>query len=1035
MVQLLEPRLLLSAVTNTNDSGAGSLRQAILDSNTTGGVDTISFAIAGAGVQTISLLSQLPDLTDAVIIDGTTQGVSATPLIELDGTSAGAGANGLVITGGGSTVKGLAINRFTASGIRIQTLGGNTIQGNFIGTDAAGTADLGNGLHGVYNVNTPGNLIGGTTAAARNVISGNDQHGVVIQGGISSSNVVQGNYIGTNAAGTAALGNTLGGILVQHSQANTIGGTTVAERNIVSGNGANGVYLFGSGTSSTLLRGNYIGTDVNGTADLGNTLSGVQVDNGAATNTIGGTTAGARNIISGNDRFGITIQGTAATGNSVEGNLIGTNAAGTGAIGNTFSGITLYDAGSNTIGGTTASARNVISGNLQNGVYLSQAGAESNLVQGNFIGTDINGTADLGNTFNGVLFDAQASSNTIGGTIAGARNVISGNNQNGIRLVGPGGLSGGPASNLIQGNYIGTDVNAVADLGNTQNGVQILQSKENTVGGAVAGAGNVISGNDQNGVQLWLGDNAQNLVQGNRIGTNAAGTAALANSLNGVQILSSSGNTIGGTVVAARNVISGNAESGVFIEGGKNMANVVRGNFIGTTATGTAALGNTQNGVKVLNSTGNTIGGTTPSARNVISGNNQNGIYLFAGGFVGNTVQGNYIGINAGGTADLGNTENGVLVEGFRNLIGGTAAGAGNVISGNDRFGVEIGGSSSSENTVQGNYIGTNPEGTGAIGNSLSGVTIYDGNSNLIGGSVLIGGTVVGAGNVISGNLENGIFLNGSGATNRGHNLVEGNRIGTNAAGTADLGNLHNGVLISGTFGAVVGGNVAAAGNLISGNDQNGVYLLGVTTRETEISRNRIGTDVAGLPLGNTLSGVRISNAVSNYIGALSVSSGAGKANIIAYNGENGVSVTGGLSANNRVLTNIMFLNTGLGIDLNDDGVTPNDIDDPDTGANKLQNFPVISSAVLSGSNLTVTYTIPSISPNSTFGIRVDFYIADSAGQEGQKLLAVGGIATQGTTGMHTMAAQGAVVGSKIVLTATDNQGNTSEFSAAVTVT
>ncbi len=1031
MVQVLEPRRLLSAVTNTNDSGAGSFRQAILDSNTTGGVDTISFAIPGAGVHTISLLSQLPDLTDAVIIDGTTQGVSATPLIELDGTSAGAGVNGLVITGGGSTVKGLAINRFTASGIRIQALGGNTIQGNFIGTNAAGNADLGNGLHGVYNVNTPGNLIGGTTAAARNVISGNDQHGVVIQGGISSSNVVQGNYIGTNAAGTTALGNTLGGILVQHSQANTIGGTTAAERNIVSGNGANGVYLLGSGTSSTLLQGNYIGTDVNGTADLGNFLSGVQIDNGAATNTIGGTTAGARNIISGNNRFGITIQGTAATGNTVAGNLIGTNAAGTGAIGNTFSGITLYDAGSNTIGGTTASARNVISGNLQNGVYLSQAGAESNVVQGNFIGTDINGTADLGNTFNGVLFDAQASSNTIGGTSAGARNVISGNNQNGIRLVGSGGLSGGPASNLIQGNYIGTDVNAVADLGNTQNGVQILQSKENTIGGSVAGAGNVISGNDQNGVQLWLGANAANLVQGNRLGTNAAGTAALANGLNGVQILSSSGNTIGGSTVAARNVISGNAESGVFIQSGVSMPNVVRGNFIGTNATGTADLGNTQDGVKVMNSTGNTIGGTTPSARNVISGNNQNGIHLIAGGGIlaqGNSVvQGNYIGINAAGTADLGNTGSGVLVEGFANLIGGTTAGAGNVISGNDRFGVEI--SSGGGNNVQGNYIGANPEGTGAIGNSLSGVTIYDGNSNLI------GGPVAGAGNVISGNLQNGIFLNGSGATNLGHNFVEGNRIGTNAAGTADLGNLHNGVLISGTTGAVVGGNVAEKSNLISGNDQNGVYLLGVTTRETEISRNRIGTDAAGLPLGNTLSGVRISNAVSNYIGTASGASGAGRANIIAYNGENGVSVTGGLSANNRILTNTMFLNSGLGIDLDNDGVTPNDIDDPDTGANKLQNFPVISSAVLSGSNLTVTYSIPSISPNSTFGIRVDFYIADSAGQEGQKLLAVGGIATQGTTGMHTMAAQGAVVGSKIVLTATDNKGNTSEFSAAFTVT
>src|SRR2546423_135484 len=161
-------------VTNTNDSGAGSLRQAILDANANPGSDTIAFNIPGSGVDTISLLSQLANITDPVIIDGTTQpGFSGSPIIEINGTAAGAGVGCFALIGGGNTIKGLVMNRFSGTVIHIATGGGNTIQGNYIGTNAAGTAASANSVGGIFITGSNNNLIGGTTTAARNVISGN----------------------------------------------------------------------------------------------------------------------------------------------------------------------------------------------------------------------------------------------------------------------------------------------------------------------------------------------------------------------------------------------------------------------------------------------------------------------------------------------------------------------------------------------------------------------------------------------------------------------------------------------------------------------------------------------------------------------------------------------------------------------------------------------------------------------------------------------------------------------------------------------
>ncbi len=184
-----------------------TLRAAIQEANALGGADTINFSIPPTGAKTISPLSALPAITEAVTIDGTTQpGFAGSPIIELNGAGAGASVNGIAVTAGtGSTIKGLVINSFNASGILLQSASGaNIVQGNYIGTNIAGTAAMGNGGNGVSVLNgSPNNLIGGTAAGTRNVISAN-LRGVLLTG---SGNAVAGNYIGTDAAGAADLGN------------------------------------------------------------------------------------------------------------------------------------------------------------------------------------------------------------------------------------------------------------------------------------------------------------------------------------------------------------------------------------------------------------------------------------------------------------------------------------------------------------------------------------------------------------------------------------------------------------------------------------------------------------------------------------------------------------------------------------------------------------------------------------------------------------------------------------------------------------
>jgi VCBS repeat-containing protein/parallel beta-helix repeat protein len=287
------------------DKGADgfvSLREAILAANATanaGGPDRINFDIVGP--QTINVgatgLGALPTITDAVIIDGTTDpDFAVAPVIVLDGASAGAGANGLQIDlSGGSIIKGLVIDNFRGSGLRIGGSGGNLIQGNYIGIDATGAVAAGNSGYGIL-LASGNNVVGGTSVPERNVISGSGIDGVYVAG--SSGNIVQGNYIGTNAAGTAALGNTEDDVWLNDASNNTIGGTVAGAGNVISGNGWSGVAFTGGGAGN-VVQGNLIGVDSSGTAALANLRQGVQLA-GSNSATIGGVTAGTGNVIANN---------------------------------------------------------------------------------------------------------------------------------------------------------------------------------------------------------------------------------------------------------------------------------------------------------------------------------------------------------------------------------------------------------------------------------------------------------------------------------------------------------------------------------------------------------------------------------------------------------------------------------------------------------------------------------------------------------------------------------------------------------------
>ena len=652
-------------VTTAGDTGAGSLRQALTDANAHVGLDTVNFNIAGPSV--IVPATPLPPITDRVVVDGTTQpGFSAgNPAVQIQGFLVSSLANGLEVRSGGSTIRGIAANFWPNAGIALRFKGGNTVTGCSIGPGG------GNGLGILISEGSASNTIGGSAAGKRNLISGNDGDGIRIEGVGSDHNRIDGNYIGTDSAGTGTLSNLNGVVITDGPRLNL-----VAYHNVISGNQV-GVQILNA--RDNRVAGDFIGTDKDGLGTLGN-VTGVEVRSAAAGNTIGGASTTLRNVISGNDG---------------------------------------------------------------NGVLIAQSAAR-NRVQGNYIGTDKNGTSAIPNTgIAGIAITTSATANAIGGSGA-ARNLISGNNGDGVQIAGPDG-------NQVTGNWIGTDKSGAAALPNS-NGVTIVGGSANTIG-----RGNVISGNTGFGVQVDSG--TANVVAGNLVGTDKNGLSALGNGTVGVDVGNGtvSRTRVGGTVAADRNVISGNTQIGLAIEPNADRT-TVQGNYIGVNRNGTAALPNLgapgADAAVTVGGTNATIGGDTTPAANVISGNDATGVEVVGIGTQNNVLSGNMIGTNRAGTAAIPNTGDGVLLLNFAH---DNTVGPGNVISGNGGNGVKMDGTTSQH--VVGNLIGTGKNGTTALGNTLNGVLVQDSSTDTV------GDTGAFSGNTIAFNGVDGVQVNGSGAT------------------------------------------------------------------------------------------------------------------------------------------------------------------------------------------------------------------------------------------------------------------------------
>jgi parallel beta-helix repeat protein len=635
-------------VANTNDTGVGSLRAALLASQNG---DTIVFDNNGA-LWTIQPATPLPALDKGgVTLDG---GPNHT--VVLDGSQVTsdpinivANANGLTISSSGNTIKGLVIVGFFrgpglgesegGSGIRIvgasaaAPASGNTIAGCWIGVAADGATAAGNSHYGIllddHTVNT---IIGGTTAGQGNVVAGN---GRLISGGANiamfqalfsvdnpgpiSGNKVIGNFIGTTSTGLATIGggNPRDGIVLGDWAQNTIiGGTTAAERNIIAGHNYSGGAIVGAGIniapqairpgSGNVVAGNYIGTDKDGAAAIPNAI-GVLLNGGTNTR-IGGPTAASRNLISGNSTSGVVVRNTGTLSTTIANNWIGLNGSG-GALGNGAAGVTVETNATN----TTIGPGNVISANSGEGVRLSTGG---NTVKGNFIGTTQDGStsnATFSNSQPGVRIDDGAN-NLIGGTTAADRNVIALSKQ----LVGVD-ISGGAAGTQVFGNYLGVNASgsAVFTTSSPDGSADIRIGADSTnsrIGGATAASGNVIGG-AYAGIKIE-GTTTGNVVKNNAIGVGAGGQN-VGNRFYGIWLLGSTNNTVGDVLGAEGNVVANNGVYGIYADGSGASNNTIAGNTV---------RNNGVNGVQVRIATGVKITQTQTSS------NTGNGIGLAING-------------------------------------------------------------------------------------------------------------------------------------------------------------------------------------------------------------------------------------------------------------------------------------------------------------------------------------------------------------------------------------------------------------------
>ena len=813
-----------------DSAGDCTLRAAIEEANANPGPDIIVFHIPGVGPHTIQHTAPLPSITETVTIDGTSEpDYTGTPVIELDGTNAGAGAVGLDVVAASSSITGLMVNNFDGAGIVLRTGGGNTVRASRIGTDGTATIDRGNGAEGI-RVQSDGNLIGGPGAGDSNTISYSGSDGVKISSG--TGNFVQANTIANNGSngvrvvsGTgnhikanriftnSALGIDLGGDGVTANDADDldVGANNLQNFPVVASVTVGSTVIKGSITStatSTDLRIEYF---ANTTCDSSGHGEGQRYLGFLDVTTSATGTADIGIVFAESFAIGefITVTATNPDGNTsefskctqVEQNLAVVNSA---------------DDGDD---GTHCSLREAIN--------LSNSTAQTEVIQFNIPGAGIQTirpTSSLPLVFQSVIIDgftqpgASPNTSTMGEPInavyiieldgsaagggAGLRIISAGVVVRGlvINRFGGDGIVVDAAGVAIEGNFIGTNATGTADLGNGGNGIFIDDARQNTIGGPLPGARNLISGNDARGIYLSGQGADLNTIQGNIIGLDATGGVKLGNATYGIEIVNGDNNVIGGTAGEARNVISGQGTGGIYLGSGAN-SNVVQGNYVGTDITGLVTdpdgvfpaggdeLGNRFRGIEVNGSSNNLIGGNRNNGEgNLVSGTWQGDAIYLAAAVSGNTVQGNLVGTDITGTKILPQS-GGIVVfnnPGTVNLIGGTGPGEGNVVSGNGRAfdnrqgpGIEV-----FHNTiVQGNLVGTDITGMVALHNHGYWGIDTEGNNNTIGGTSSEGIYVRLNGNTIGGTSSEGIYVRLNGNTIGGTEPGAGNVIAYNLRG------------------------------------------------------------------------------------------------------------------------------------------------------------------------------------------------------------------------------------------------------------
>ena len=952
-------------VFNTNDSGNGSLRQAITNANNTPGIDFINFAIPGTGVHTIAPQSPLPAVSETAFIDGFTQpGFTGTPLIELDGTNAGPATNGLVLAGSSITVTGLAINRFGTGGAPTDSGGSgilvlgpsanNSVYLTYLGTNAGGETALPNRRDGITVLGGTNHVIG--ASGNPNVISGNGRDGVRIEGS-SSGTVVMSSFIGTNRTGSAAVGNTENGVTIL-TGGNVIG-LPSTDRNIISGNGQRGIAIGLTGSGGNSVFANVIGANAALTAGIPNGQGGILI-NGSNDNQIGG--GGFGNIIAFNTGPGVAIlvgiDNIIAT-NSIHGNGgLGIDLNGDGV---TLNDGTDGDAGPNNLQNfpVLSTVPGGIGGSLTStpiGVFtIEYFGSPACNALGHGDGATLLGTAVTfadGAGFAAIPFLAAATGQVITATATDSF----GNTSEFSACVAP----GAP-----------TTANVGITMIDSPDPVQV-------------GAGLVYT------------------ITVTNAGPEVAGGVTVTDSLPGSVVLASMTPSQGTCQFTGQVVCT----LGTIPNGGSATVTIGVTPLAGGTVTNTATVSTTSTdpGAGNNSATQTTLVSTPGTTFTVVNTNNAGAGSLREAIQLANASTGTLDRIHFGIPGEVVHT---IAPTSFLPVITDP---------------VYIDGSSQ-PGTIDKPLIVIDGVGAGINSN---GFQIQNGGS----GSTIRGLAIgrFGTGGTINAPGGAGIVIQGSG----GANVIDGNFIGVNANGLTAFPNRADGIFIDNSPNNRIGGTASGARNVLSGNSRFGLVLNGAGTSGTVIQGNYIGPAIDLTdPDANQTYGIAIFGAVGNTIG--DPNSMVAAANVIAFNTSVGVDIASGTG--NLIRGNQIFSNGALGIDLEPAGSTPNDPGDADTGANGLQNFPVLT--FLTNTGLPQVGVELNSTPNTTFSF--DLYTSATCDSTGFR----SAVTSVGFIG-STSDANGAVLlqhqlpasaeGQFLAGTASDLQGNTSEFSACVLI-